>query len=71
MNAKVQEALTPEVWCKRLQDTGAFVSPRTLRKQARAMGLYYSLGRTMLLHPDHIEALMAPSPPDADDQRQG
>ena len=68
MIARVQDALTPEIWCERLRERGASVSARKLRSKARATGQYYALGRTMLLHPDHIEALMAPDAGDAPDR---
>lgn len=54
----LEDALTPEEWCRKLSKTGASVSPRALRTKAREHGQYYSLGRAMFLSAGHIETLL-------------
>lgn len=55
----VEDGRTPEEWCKNLRKCGIRVSPRTLRLKAREHGQYLSLGRVMVLNPNHIEYLMS------------
>ncbi|MFN7596658.1 MAG: hypothetical protein ACK5PT_07910 [Cereibacter sp.] len=49
---------TPEEWVTFLSERGMKLSSRTLRTKAREMGCFYSLGRSMVLSPQHIEALL-------------
>lgn len=49
---------TPEEWVAFLAERGMRLSSRTLRTKAREMGCFYSLGRSMVLSPQHIEALL-------------
>lgn len=61
MQTIVDGAKTPEEWCALLRQQGAQVSARTLRTKARETGQYLSLGRAMLLNPNHMAALLRPS----------
>ena len=58
MSQIVEKALTPQEWSLKLQARGMLISPRTIRSKAREYDQYYSLGRTMLLLPEHIDEIM-------------
>ncbi len=49
---------TPEEWVAFLAERGMRLSSRTLRVKAREMGCFYSIGRSMVLSPQHLEALL-------------
>ena len=52
------ECRTPEQWCQLLRSQNVVMSSRRLRANARRMGQFYRLGRTMLLDPDHLKAIL-------------
>lgn len=59
----VTEGKTPHEWVELLASHGIAVSERTLRERARALGAFNSLGNTMILLPEHIDAVFEqPSP---------
>lgn len=58
MSQIVAKALTPEEWSLKLQARGVSISPRTIRSKAREYDQYYSLGRMMMLLPEHIDEMM-------------
>ncbi|WP_157946880.1 hypothetical protein [Thalassobius sp. I31.1] len=58
MSQIVEKALTPEEWSLKLQARGVLISPRTIRSKAREYDQYYSLGRMMMLLPEHIDEMM-------------
>ena len=60
MHTVMDGAKTPEEWCTLLRQQGAQVSPRTLRAKAREKKQYLSLGRAMLLNPEHLAVLLQP-----------
>ena len=54
----LNDGRTPEEWVKFLSAKGMRLSSRTLRTKAREMGCFYSIGRAMVLSPEHLEALL-------------
>ena len=55
----IAEGKTPAQWADELHARGIDVSERTLRERARAAGACRSLGKAMILLPEHIEQLFA------------
>lgn len=58
MSQIVEKALTPEEWSFKLERRGVSISPRTIRSKAREHDQFYSLGRMMLLLPEHIDEML-------------
>lgn len=56
--AFLSECHTPEQWCQLLRSRNVVMSPRRLRTHARKQGQFYQLGRAMLLHSSHLEAIL-------------
>lgn len=54
----LDNALTPEEWSQKLRLRGIYLSPRTLRTKARFYKQFYSLGRQMVLLPEHIDEML-------------
>ena len=55
----LQEGRTPEEWSDILIEGGRLISPSIIRAKALKHRQFVSLGRLMLLSPDHIEAILA------------
>lgn len=58
MHELVDIGKTPEQWSELLCSRGIHLTPRTLRAKAREYGQYYSMGRVMILTPDHLETML-------------
>jgi hypothetical protein len=58
MLEELNNGRTPEEWTTFLMQKGMRLSPRTLRTKARELGCFYSLGRSMVLSPAHVETLL-------------
>lgn len=58
----IDEALSIEQVLTDLRERGVNVSERSLREQARRMGCYRKIGRTMFFLPEDLERLMTPAP---------
>ncbi len=56
------EGKTPAQWVEFLAEHGLEVSERTLREKARSSGHFYSLGKAMILMPEHIDRIFEEAP---------
>ena len=59
MISVLQDGRTPQEWSEILVKRGRLVSPAIIRAKAIKHRQFVSLGRLMLLSPDHVEAILA------------
>jgi hypothetical protein len=53
---------TPPQWVAEFADRGIDISERRLREDARRLGAYAILGRTLVLYPEHIDLIFEAKP---------
>lgn len=56
------EGKSPAEWVTVFAERGVEVSERTLREVARSSGHFYSLGKAMILMPEHIDRIFEEAP---------
>ena len=59
MSDILKDAMTPSQVVDLLRERGIIITERSLRERARAIGAYRKLGRTVILLPEHIDAVFA------------
>ncbi|WP_404404870.1 hypothetical protein [Pelagibacterium halotolerans] len=61
----LSEGKTPAQWVDEFRKKGVKVSERQLRAKAREKGAFWSLGKAMILMPEHIDEIFEePSSPE-------